>query len=151
MIEKKQKFTDEQMATINAEYSQMLAKLEQQNAEQCAFLANEINKDTLLTAEQRTRLVTIVEDGGFKLRAFNLTDANVDRRLSVQVTYDVHDELADYLWVMDDKLPVKLRGFLRGGVDITDLQGKDAAIDKSPLTGKTKTGVAEYDRMMGKS
>lgn len=141
--------TDKEVEVIDSEYKQLMAKLEVQAVEQREFLKTNIARDTKLEPEFRDRLVTMLASGaGYIVRAFRVTDANALQKPHVQVTYDIDDDLYAYLKRPTSLLPRELRGFLDEGVDVTQHASQDAAVDTTPLIGKTRTGVPELDNII---
>lgn len=140
--------TEKEVEGLNKEYPLLATKLETQTIEQTVFLRKHIAKDAKLSQAQRNRLDQVLEQNGFKLKLFRVTDANVLQSSQVQVTYDIHDELYDYLRKPESELPRELRGFLDGGIVLDPKLDKDAAEDLMPLTGKTRTGVPKYDALI---
>lgn len=138
--------TDRETEALNREYNDLAARVEVQCAEQNDFLRREIRNDPKLTDLDVDRLHQILDRGGFKVRLFQVNDSNASKKLQVQVTYDVDDDLWAYLNQDAALLPLRLRGFLAGGAVLAE--SKPIAEDLVPLTGKTRTGVLEYDRIL---
>jgi hypothetical protein len=142
------KLTDQEMAALGKEYPEFAEKVAKQTQEQIVFLRKHIAKDKKLDETQRDRLDRILLQNGFKVVLFRMTDANVLQKMNVQVTYDIHDELYEYLRRPDSELPRELRYFLEGGSVIDPKTNKPLAEDPSPQTGKTRTGVPMYDAIL---
>lgn len=140
------KLSDQETAAINTEYQALAVRVETQCAEQVAFLRREITTDLRLTTARINRLTQILDQGGFKVSLFRMSDENALQKLSVQVVYAIDDELDAYLRQADSMLPKRLVGFLDGGVILPE--SKDAATDPSPLLGKTRTGIKKYDDVL---
>lgn len=140
--------TAAEVAALDSEYKRLVTLLETQTVEQVVFIRKQISSDPKLSKARANHLDQLLELGGFKLKLFRITDANVLEENQVQVTYEIHDDLYDYLKQADSELPKQLRGFLDGGTLIDPKQNKDTAEDPMPLTGKTKTGVPRYDSIL---
>ena len=141
-----QRLTDTEVAALDGEYKQLATQVETQTLEQQEFLRKEIQKDPNLNDAQRNRLCQVLDSKGFRLALFRITDANAVQQPHVQVTYDIDDELYDYLTRAESLLPKRLVGFLDGGTLLG--LNKATAEDLAPMTGKTKTGVPMYDAML---
>lgn len=138
--------TDEEIRALNAEYHALAVRVETQCVEQIAFLRREIGNDKRLNTERINRLQQILDEGGFGVKLFRVSDANVLQKLNVQVVYEIDDDLDAYLRQADSLLPKRLVGFLEGGILLPE--SKATAVDVTPLVGKTKTGVQEYDQIL---
>jgi hypothetical protein len=142
--------TPNEVAALGEEYRQLVTQLETQTAEQVAFLRRNITSDPKLGHVKTNTLLHVLDHNGFKLAQFRITDKNALEKPQVQATYDIHDELYDYLKQADSELPRALRGFLDGGMLLDPKQNKPTAVERDPnsLTGKTRTGVPEYDALL---
>jgi len=128
--------TEEEVAAVEKEYHQLAVKLETQTIEQREFLKREVLKDKNISDAKRNHLTQLLDEGGFKMSVFRITDANVLQKPHVQVTYDIHDDVYAYLRQPESTLPKRLIGFLEGGAVLDT--NKATAEDLMPQTGKTK-------------
>jgi len=134
--------TEKETAALGEEYRLLTQKLEQQTSEQVTFLRLKIADDPLLPDATKQKYLQLLAQGGFKLKLFRVTNTNAQQQQQIQVTYDIHDDLFEYL--TSDTVPQVLKSFLRGGSVLPQLD-KATAEDPSPLTGKTRTGIKKYD------
>ncbi len=155
MANEPRKLTDTEVAKLDKEYKELIPLLLKQIREQVETMRAEIPKDKHLTDEKRQHLMQLLymdpETGvcnAFKLALFRVTDANALQKSQIQVTYDIHDDVYDYLRGPISTLPKKLRGFLDGGSVIDPKTNKALMEDLGPQTGKTKTGVPKYDEIL---
>jgi hypothetical protein len=138
------KLTDTEVALVNQEHSTLHTQLQRQTAEQRLFLIRHIRADTQCPTAVRNRLLQLLEaEQGYVLSVFDVTDRNALKQAQVQSVITIDDDLYAYLKQPVSQLPRELRGFLDGSIDITKY--KPIAEDPNPLTGKTRTGVAEFD------
>lgn len=131
------KLTDEEVAKLDAQQRLLKETVDKQCEEQVNTLMAEILRDPGLSLDETAKLAMILTHGGFKVGLFRVTDANVAKKLTVQVVYSIDDDLDAYLRKPAAQLPVALRGFLDGGI-VLDVN-KATAVDTMPQTGKTKT------------
>lgn len=135
---KKLKLSDAQVNAVGEQYRKLLVQTNLQVEEQRAFLKHEIERDHTLGVPARNRLLQVLPE--FQLIVPGRVDKNEHTgQPQISVVYDLPDELFDYLTQDEHRLPPRLRGFLQGGVDITN-EVRAAAVDPMPQTGKTKTG-----------
>lgn len=140
--------TPTEMLALDKEYKQLAIKVETQTLEQREFLRKHIATDKHIGDAHKNRLDQVLTQGGFKLSLFRITEANVLDVPNVQVTYTIDDELWEYLKRPDSVLPPRLVGFLDGGTLIDSSQA--TAEDPSPMTGKTRTNVPQYDELIAR-
>jgi len=134
MTENRQ-LTDEEVAQLTSGQRLLKDSVETQCIEQVRFLRKEIYNDSRLSLEAKNHLLGGLNNGGFKVSLFRVTDKNADRKLVVQVVYAIDDDLLAYLSKPKDQLPESLVDFLKGGIT---LESKATAVDLMPQTGKTK-------------
>lgn len=128
------KLTDDEVAKINEEQQTLAVAVAKQCAEQVQLLSDEIAADDNLPSYWAVFLEQILQRNGFTISLCRIT--NIDGRPVVQLSYNIDDDLYAYLQQPPEKLPVRLHGFLTGGIT---LESKDTAIDLAPQTGKTKS------------